>query len=151
MALKECWECGQPVSRLAKTCPSCGVKDPGSKTQATLGTCGQAAFGLGIILTLLLVGVIFAAWQDRKGEIMPSRVERKPRTPQLATTLEGKLDRHMKYTRMVLEGLAKQGERLEKRMENVETDVKELKTDIKELKEAVLEIKRALVLPHNAP
>lgn len=30
MSLVKCKECGHQVSNLAKTCPSCGVKDPGT-------------------------------------------------------------------------------------------------------------------------
>ena len=54
MALKECWECGYEVSRVAKTCPNCGVKSPGSRTAAGLGGCSKVLLVVGGVLTLLI-------------------------------------------------------------------------------------------------
>ena len=58
MALKECWECGQPVARTAKTCPHCGIDNPGSRSVAALGGCAKVCLALGLVLTALLVAVM---------------------------------------------------------------------------------------------
>ncbi len=48
MALTKCKECKKEVSTTAKTCPHCGVKNPGMTTKQTLGGC--------LVLILLAVG-----------------------------------------------------------------------------------------------
>jgi hypothetical protein len=49
MALKKCKECGKEVSTSAKTCPHCGVKDPGVGAKEKL---------IGFIILLLIIGGI---------------------------------------------------------------------------------------------
>ncbi|WP_416777810.1 zinc-ribbon domain-containing protein [Xenorhabdus budapestensis] len=50
MALKKCKECGKEVSTSAKTCPHCGVKDPGVGAKEKLG---------GFIVLFLIIGGIW--------------------------------------------------------------------------------------------
>jgi hypothetical protein len=51
MALTKCKECGKEVSKGAKLCPHCGIKNPGVKASDTL---------LGIVLIVFIIGVIGA-------------------------------------------------------------------------------------------
>ncbi|MCZ0942497.1 MAG: zinc ribbon domain-containing protein [Gammaproteobacteria bacterium] len=52
--MKPCSECGEGVSSRAKVCPHCGIKKPQqSKLQRGLNDAGNAAMGLGCLLTLL--------------------------------------------------------------------------------------------------
>jgi len=50
MSLVKCRECKAEVSSIAKTCPSCGIKKPGSK-RLGLWYCG--------IVVVMVLGVIF--------------------------------------------------------------------------------------------
>lgn len=55
MALKPCRECKQPVSLGAKTCPQCGVSNPGlGKVSYSL------AMVIGVFFTLFLFGMCTA-------------------------------------------------------------------------------------------
>lgn len=58
MALTKCKECKKEVSTSAKTCPHCGVKDPGT-------TAGQMFIGLLVVVGLVWGGVkIFGGSDD---------------------------------------------------------------------------------------
>lgn len=57
MAMTQCKECKQDVSTSAKTCPSCGVKDPGIKMIHKLG-------GAVLLGALILVGVNACSGDD---------------------------------------------------------------------------------------
>jgi len=52
MALIRCRNCGRDVSHLAKTCPRCGVDDPGAAPSRT----GDIALGTFLVCTALLAG-----------------------------------------------------------------------------------------------
>ncbi|MDC9590716.1 zinc-ribbon domain-containing protein [Xenorhabdus sp. XENO-10] len=54
MALKKCKECGKEVSTSAKTCPHCGVKDPGVGAKEKLGGC------LILIILVALAAIYFS-------------------------------------------------------------------------------------------
>ncbi|EMV5400057.1 hypothetical protein AACN09_003720, partial [Escherichia coli] len=49
MALTKCKECKKEVSTSAKTCPHCGVKDPGFGAKEKLGGC---------LILIIIVAVI---------------------------------------------------------------------------------------------
>ena len=64
MAMTICRECGGDVSTSARTCPHCGVKNPGmSKGKHAVATgCGTAAclpwiIGIIILFLLLMLGM----------------------------------------------------------------------------------------------
>ena len=60
--MKPCSECGESVSSRAKTCPHCGIRKPHqSKVQRGLNDAGNAAMGLGCLLTLLAFIVLLFA------------------------------------------------------------------------------------------
>ncbi len=50
MALVKCKECGKEVASSAKTCPHCGIKDPGFGAKQKAGGC------LGMIIIAALIG-----------------------------------------------------------------------------------------------
>ena len=52
MALKKCWECGGEISGTARSCPHCGVKNPGSKTVAGINGCSIAVLIAGAFAAL---------------------------------------------------------------------------------------------------
>ncbi|ELW9535366.1 zinc ribbon domain-containing protein [Enterobacter roggenkampii] len=62
MALTKCKECKKEVSASAKTCPHCGVKNPGVTAKQTLGGC--------LILIVLAVGfgVYMASGDDEQAK-----------------------------------------------------------------------------------
>jgi len=45
MALRPCKECGKKVSTLAKTCPSCGISNPGVKESSRLSHKSSSSSG----------------------------------------------------------------------------------------------------------
>lgn len=51
MALTKCKECKKEVSTSAKTCPHCGVKDPGFGAKQKLGGC--------LILIIIVAAVMY--------------------------------------------------------------------------------------------
>ncbi|KZQ99270.1 hypothetical protein A3N66_07370 [Enterobacter hormaechei subsp. steigerwaltii] len=62
MALTKCKECKKEVSASAKTCPHCGVKNPGVTAKQTLGGC--------LVLIVLAVGfgVYMASGDDEQAK-----------------------------------------------------------------------------------
>jgi len=56
MPLVKCWECGHEVSRSAKTCPSCGAKEP-SKTAWTRES-GRMRLLVVLIIALVVIGIL---------------------------------------------------------------------------------------------
>lgn len=61
MALKDCRECGQPVSTSAQECIHCGVKNPGGWLSYTGTGCGGCATFLVIIVCLTFLGMCVMA------------------------------------------------------------------------------------------
>ncbi|MCS6258831.1 zinc ribbon domain-containing protein [Shewanella baltica] len=66
MALVKCKECGKEVSKSAKTCPHCGIKDPGLKA---------GDIWKGIVVTFF---VIFIFSQCSDSDDKPTSVDAKP-------------------------------------------------------------------------
>lgn len=57
MALTKCKECKKEVSTAAKTCPHCGVKNPGVTAKQTLDGC--------LVLIVLAIGFgVYMAYGD---------------------------------------------------------------------------------------
>lgn len=52
MAMTECKECKQEISTKAKTCPNCGVKDPGTKASDV------------IVLAVIILGISMCSSDD---------------------------------------------------------------------------------------
>ena len=65
MAMTECRECGEEVSSKAKSCPHCGVKNPGKKKQEGIGW----GPGYAIIVVLMIVGGLF--YEDEPPRCVP--------------------------------------------------------------------------------
>lgn len=59
MALKPCKECKKEVSTSAKTCPHCGVKNPGVSTKDSL-------IGLGVLVLIVVVVVASCGDSDKE-------------------------------------------------------------------------------------
>lgn len=53
MAPKECWQCGEAVSRSATMCPHCGVVYPGSRASTSLNNCATICLLLGLVFALI--------------------------------------------------------------------------------------------------
>ena len=61
--LKPCRSCDHRIARGAKTCPSCGIRNPAaSRAEAGLTAASHAIFGLAflILVAVLVVGCIAA-------------------------------------------------------------------------------------------
>ena len=58
MAMTKCKECKKEVSTKAKTCPHCGVKDPGTKFSEVLG---------GFVILLVVIFAIVKCSEDDPG------------------------------------------------------------------------------------
>ena len=88
MAMTACRECDKEVSNKAKTCPHCGVKNPGKKKQKGI------AWGPGclIIIALFAVFAVLNQNQDYQSPVRPTDVrvtEGSPMEAVLASIDEG--------------------------------------------------------------
>ena len=77
---KECKECKEPVSHAAKTCPKCGVADPG----VTVGS--KIAGALVLIGLVIAVPVACNMLIDASDEPQPLRTQQTPGTSTPAQT-----------------------------------------------------------------
>jgi hypothetical protein len=65
MAITQCKECKKDVSTSAKTCPHCGVKDPGVTAKQKLGGC------LVLIVIAVVIGIYFGGSDEKKTASTP--------------------------------------------------------------------------------
>ncbi len=77
MAMTECRECGQEVSSKAKSCPHCGVKNPGKKKQKGIGW----GPGCAIIVVLMIVGGLFYEDEPPRSSAPATPAARTPPAP----------------------------------------------------------------------
>ena len=81
MAMTECRECGEEVSSKAKSCPHCGVKNPGKKKQKGI-TWGPGCL---IIIGLFVVFGILNRNEDYNPPVRPTDVRVDEGSPMEAT------------------------------------------------------------------